>query len=163
MRIGLRKNERDFSSKPRGTKLNPKKRRSRKRASPAQLAARAKFAAMAKAKARAGQRAYNKRRAKEKAPGKLTAKQKAARRSTNPKRRGYFQVAAAKGKNVLFLAGLGLSSNRDTASNFGTVSTARKMAGQVRDVGRPLGVARVAVVTSYDSPQAIRRFLLGEA
>jgi hypothetical protein len=145
-------------AKPRGTKLNPRKRR----ASPAQLAARAKFAAMAKARAlgRRGKRAV-KRGAR-----KLARKSRAAARAfrnTNPRKRDAFQIAAAKGDKILFLSGVAMTSNREAASNYGTISTARKIAKQVRDVGRQFGISRVAVVTSHDHPRAIRSFLLGGA
>lgn len=154
-------------AKPRGTKLNPKKRRT-----PAQRAATARMLAANKARlykkgARAGQRAINKKRDAEyrkswKARG---FDARGNRRGENPVKpaRGQFQIAARKGDKVLYLAGLGLSSNRATASNFGTISTARKIAIQLRDAGRKLGVGRVAVVTAHDSPGAIRSFLLGEA
>ncbi|RPH75969.1 hypothetical protein EHM76_00375 [bacterium] len=131
--------------------------RKKRKASPAQLAARAKFTAMV----RSGRKFGRKVRRKAAKVGRKSAAAAKAFRKTNPARSA-FQIAAAKGKNVLFLAGIGLSSNRATASNFGTLSTARKIARQVRDVGRKLGVGRVAVVTSHDSPQAIRSFLLGD-
>lgn|SRR5262245_47964923 len=88
------------------------------------------------------------------------------RRAGNPSKKvGRFQIAAMKGRGgtVLYLAGIGLSSNRNTASNFNTLATARKIAGQVRTAGKKLGLWKVAVVTSNDTPAEISRFLLGGA
>jgi len=143
-------------AKPRGTKLNPKKRR--KRASPAQLAARAKFTAMVKSGRKFGRKVARKAR---KVGRKSVAAAKAFRR-TNPAA-GRFQLAALCRGTVCYLAGLGLSSNRATASNFGTLSAARRSATQVKQHGAALGVTKVAIVSAGDSPVGIKRFLLGEA
>jgi hypothetical protein len=91
---------------------------------------------------------------------KSVAAAKAFRR-TNPV--GRFQLAALCRGTVCYLAGLGLSSNRATASNFGTLSAARKTAGQIKAAGAALGVTKVAIVGAGDSPSAIKGFLLGGA
>lgn len=76
---------------------------------------------------------------------------------------GRFQVTALCRGKLCYLSGLGLSTNREAASNYSFLPAARKAAGQVRDVGRKLGVTKVAIVTAHDPPAKIRSFLLGEA
>lgn len=141
------------------SKLVKKNPRRRRRASPAQLAARAKFAAMAKARAlkRRGKRAVKKIGRKTRAAAK-------AFRRTNPKPalRG-FQVAALRNGKILFLSGIGLSSSREAASLFGSLKAARKVAGQVRSVASRFGITKIAVVTKFDAPTEIRNFLQGKA
>lgn len=137
--------------------LNPRKRRVSKKELVARL--------------QAGKRAAKARRAKNKAGQKLAREANyrrylvAKKLRRNPQRpaRGQFQIAAAKGKNVLYLSGLGLSSNRATASNYGTLSTAKHVAKQLKDVLSDSGIyKRIAIVTPQDDPRAIRSFLLGE-
>ena len=132
------------------TLVNPRKATRRtQRVSPAQLAARAKFAARAKA-------------------GKFRRRRKigGGTRKGNPGRKAPlsgFQVAALRQGKILFLSGVAMTSNREAASNYGSVTTARHVAKQVRDVGRQLGITKVAVVTRHDAPSEIKRFLLGGA
>jgi hypothetical protein len=88
-------------------------------------------------------------------------KKRGRKRRSNPQ--GRFQIAALRGKKILFLSGVAMTDSRAAASNYGGLGTARKIARQVRAVGGPLGISKVAVVTAYDSPGEIRSFLLGEA
>lgn len=170
----------------------------KRHASPAQIAARKKFAAAA----RSGK--FRRRRRRAKNPGNKAAhragkcnvcgeqmlptnrpgwrhvsgpdwtkckleriERRTKRRAGNPSKKpaGRFQIAALRGRNstLLFLSGIGLSSNRSAASNFGSVQTARTIAKQVRQAGKKLGIWKVAIVTTNDSPQEINRFLLGGA
>lgn len=171
----------------------------KRHASPAQIAARKKFAAAA----RSGK--FRRRRRRAKNPGNKAAhragkcnvcgeqmlptnrpgwrhvsgpdwtkckleriERRTKRRASNPNRvsknaHTRFQVAALKGEKILFLSGIALSTSREAASNYGSLDVARKIAGQVRDVGRKLGIGKVAVVTKYDTPAEIKRFLLGGA
>lgn len=116
----------------------------KKKASPAQLAARAKFAAMAKA------------RSKKRSKGKA-AKNPARRESSR------FQVAVLRLGQVRFLAGVGLTNNREAAANYTTLDGARKSANQIRPYIGRAGIQKVAVVTANDSVSAIRGFMLGKA
>lgn len=170
----------------------------KRRASPAQLKARAKFAAAARAGKFRRRRKRGKNPAAKSAPhgGKCNVcgeqmlpvnrpgwrhvsgpdwtkckleriERRQKRRAGNPTKKapGRFQIAALRGRNstLLFLSGIGLSSNRSAASNFGSVQTARNIAKQVRQAGKKLGIWKVAIVTTNDSPQEINRFLLGGA
>lgn len=121
-----------------------KKRGPKRKASPAQLRARAKFAAMAKRRGRFGRKA----------------------RGTNPvksqKALSGFQVAALKGGKILYLSGLALSTSREAASTFGSLKTAHKIARQLRDIAGQFGITKIAVVTKFDKPWEVQNFLLGK-
>ncbi len=152
---------------------NPMKKRRAKKATPAQLRARALFAKRAKAgafsrykrKARAGQRALNKKRDAEMrrvgyGVNRPSKKQLAARRS-NPAG-GEFQIAGLRNGKVLYLSGVTMTDNRKAAGTFRELWIARTVAKSVRKVGHKLGISKVAIVTSHDSPEAVRSFLLGK-
>lgn len=121
----------------------------RKKPSPKQLAARRKFAAMAKARSK-------------KAAGRKRTKNP-AKHSRAPKiPKGRFQVAALKGTKVLYFSGIALTDNRSAAVNFPVLAAARSMGQKIRKVAPQLGVTRIAVVTAHDSPASVAGFLRGK-
>jgi hypothetical protein len=84
----------------------------------------------------------------------------AKNRATNPARG--FQIAVLRLGSVRFLAGVGLSSNRETAAHFRSLAAARKAGNQIRTYIGRAGIQKVAVVSSTDSLGAIREFLTGK-
>lgn len=162
----------DYFQKEMGGKPMRKKNPRKRRASPAQLKARAKFAAAARSgkfrrrrKVSKSRKALLARRARQRKAAGIPEARSHIPTKRNPARAPMkgFQVAALRQGKILFLSGVAMTTGRDAASNFSSVSVARKVAKQVRDVGGQLGISKVAVVTRHDAPAEIRRFLLGEA